>query len=153
MFCKPLLYATLQCFISWLTLLGLLQSISGLRLTDTFLNRTYEHDEIAQVFVYNQDSDATSSWHVWMGSHQQQRCLKSYRPTSCWCVSEWKREKSKQSHEDWSLAFQFLTGLLTKYQFLLPKFIQLWLRGTCCWQPPLGNGQMYHTPYQSVFPM
>ncbi|KAK2191897.1 hypothetical protein NP493_43g05045 [Ridgeia piscesae] len=38
-----------------------LQTVSGLRLTDTFLNRTYEHDEIAQVFVYNQDSDATAS--------------------------------------------------------------------------------------------
>ncbi|XP_060576293.1 trafficking protein particle complex subunit 13-like isoform X2 [Ruditapes philippinarum] len=30
-----------------------LQTISGLRLTDNFLKRTYEHDEIAQVFVYN----------------------------------------------------------------------------------------------------
>lgn len=29
-----------------------LQTVSGVRLTDTFLNRTYEHDEIAQVFVY-----------------------------------------------------------------------------------------------------
>ena len=29
------------------------QTISGLRLTDNFLKRTYEHDEIAQVFVYN----------------------------------------------------------------------------------------------------
>lgn len=28
-----------------------LQAISGIRLTDTFLKRTYEHDEIAQVFV------------------------------------------------------------------------------------------------------
>ncbi|TMS33207.1 hypothetical protein L596_000974 [Steinernema carpocapsae] len=28
-----------------------LQNISGLRVTDTFLRRTYEHDEIAQVFV------------------------------------------------------------------------------------------------------
>jgi hypothetical protein len=28
-----------------------LQVISGIRLTDTFLKRTYEHDEIAQVFV------------------------------------------------------------------------------------------------------
>ncbi|CAI9727254.1 Hypothetical predicted protein [Octopus vulgaris] len=28
-----------------------LQTISGLRLTDNFLKRTYEHDEIAQVFV------------------------------------------------------------------------------------------------------
>ena len=37
----------------------LLQTVSGLRLTDTFLNRTYEHDEIAQVFVYNVDSEAT----------------------------------------------------------------------------------------------
>ncbi|KAK0393620.1 hypothetical protein QR680_000312 [Steinernema hermaphroditum] len=32
------------------TQLGL-QNISGLRVTDTFLRRTYEHDEIAQVFV------------------------------------------------------------------------------------------------------
>ena len=29
------------------------QTISGLRLTDNFLKRTYEHDELAQVFVYN----------------------------------------------------------------------------------------------------
>uniref|UniRef100_A0AAF5PY18 Trafficking protein particle complex subunit 13 n=2 Tax=Wuchereria bancrofti TaxID=6293 RepID=A0AAF5PY18_WUCBA len=28
-----------------------LQSISGIRVTDTFLRRTYEHDDIAQVFV------------------------------------------------------------------------------------------------------
>ncbi|KAK3591158.1 hypothetical protein CHS0354_029005 [Potamilus streckersoni] len=33
-----------------------LQTISGLRLTDNFLKRTYEHDELAQVFVYNDDS-------------------------------------------------------------------------------------------------
>ncbi|XP_070564282.1 trafficking protein particle complex subunit 13-like [Ptychodera flava] len=32
---------------------GLL-SISGLRLTDTYLKRTYEHDDIAQIFVYSQ---------------------------------------------------------------------------------------------------
>lgn len=30
-----------------------LQTISGLRLTDNFLKRTYEHDELAQVFIYN----------------------------------------------------------------------------------------------------
>ncbi|XP_069127207.1 trafficking protein particle complex subunit 13-like isoform X1 [Argopecten irradians] len=30
-----------------------LQTISGLRLTDNFLKRTYEHDELSQVFVYN----------------------------------------------------------------------------------------------------
>ena len=29
------------------------QTISGLRLTDNFLKRTYEHDELAQVFIYN----------------------------------------------------------------------------------------------------
>lgn len=29
-----------------------LQTISGLRLTDNFLKRTYEHDELAQVFVF-----------------------------------------------------------------------------------------------------
>ena len=32
-----------------------LQTICGLRLTDTFLKRTYEHDEVAQVFVYGND--------------------------------------------------------------------------------------------------
>ncbi|KAK3089805.1 hypothetical protein FSP39_006667 [Pinctada imbricata] len=33
-----------------------LQTISGLRITDNFLKRTYEHDELAQVFVYNNSS-------------------------------------------------------------------------------------------------
>ncbi|XP_076440909.1 trafficking protein particle complex subunit 13-like isoform X1 [Babylonia areolata] len=45
-----------------LTLLPLtpgLQTISGLRLTDNFLKRTYEHDEIAQVFVIDQDTFQT----------------------------------------------------------------------------------------------
>lgn len=32
------------------------QTISGLRLTDNFLKRTYEHDEIAQVFVIDEDT-------------------------------------------------------------------------------------------------
>lgn len=31
--------------------LSVFQSISGLRLTDTFLKRTYEYDDIAQVCV------------------------------------------------------------------------------------------------------
>ncbi|XP_070196240.1 trafficking protein particle complex subunit 13-like [Littorina saxatilis] len=42
-----------------LTLLAVtpgLQTISGLRLTDNFLKRTYEHDEIAQVFVIDEDT-------------------------------------------------------------------------------------------------
>ncbi|XP_052686089.1 trafficking protein particle complex subunit 13-like [Crassostrea angulata] len=30
-----------------------LQTISGLRITDNFLKRTYEHDELASVFIYN----------------------------------------------------------------------------------------------------
>ncbi|XP_064605247.1 trafficking protein particle complex subunit 13-like isoform X2 [Liolophura sinensis] len=34
-----------------------LQTVSGLRLTDTFLKRTYEHDEIAQIFVYNNEAN------------------------------------------------------------------------------------------------
>ncbi|ELU05219.1 hypothetical protein CAPTEDRAFT_211630 [Capitella teleta] len=38
-----------------------LQTISGLRLTDTFLKRTYEHDEVAQVYVYVPFSDECSS--------------------------------------------------------------------------------------------
>ncbi|XP_072027268.1 trafficking protein particle complex subunit 13-like isoform X2 [Amphiura filiformis] len=35
-----------------------LQNISGLRLTDTYLKRTYEHDDIAQIFVYSQEEGA-----------------------------------------------------------------------------------------------
>lgn len=35
-----------------------LMSISGLRLTDTFLKRTYEHDDIAQVYVYAPDIES-----------------------------------------------------------------------------------------------
>ncbi|XP_022101769.1 trafficking protein particle complex subunit 13-like isoform X2 [Acanthaster planci] len=31
-----------------------LQSVSGLRLTDTYLKRTYEHDDVAQIFVYSE---------------------------------------------------------------------------------------------------
>ena len=31
------------------------QTISGLRLTDSFLKRTYEHDDIAQIFIYTPD--------------------------------------------------------------------------------------------------
>lgn len=37
---------------------GLL-TISGLRLTDTFLKRTYEHDELAQIFVYHDCDNIT----------------------------------------------------------------------------------------------
>ncbi|KAK6187872.1 hypothetical protein SNE40_005803 [Patella caerulea] len=42
-----------------LTLLAVspgLQSISGLRLTDNFLKRTYEHDDIAQIFVIDEQT-------------------------------------------------------------------------------------------------
>ncbi|XP_064624897.1 trafficking protein particle complex subunit 13-like isoform X2 [Lineus longissimus] len=35
-----------------------LQTISGLKLTDTFLKRTYEHDEIAQIFIYSSNSNS-----------------------------------------------------------------------------------------------
>ncbi|XP_071485022.1 trafficking protein particle complex subunit 13-like [Diadema antillarum] len=35
-----------------------LQSISGMRLVDLYLKRTYEHDDIAQVFVYSDDEGA-----------------------------------------------------------------------------------------------
>ncbi|XP_033636886.1 trafficking protein particle complex subunit 13-like isoform X2 [Asterias rubens] len=35
-----------------------LQSISGLRLTDTYLKRTYEHDDVAQIFVYSEQVGA-----------------------------------------------------------------------------------------------
>jgi len=35
----------------------LFQTVSGLRLTDMFLKRTYEHDELAQVFIYNEDPE------------------------------------------------------------------------------------------------
>jgi len=38
-----------------------LHSISGLRIVDTFLKRTYEHDEIAQVLVICRDPDDLSS--------------------------------------------------------------------------------------------
>lgn len=38
-----------------------LHSISGLRIVDTFLKRTYEHDEIAQVLVICSDPDDPSS--------------------------------------------------------------------------------------------
>ncbi|XP_046661786.1 trafficking protein particle complex subunit 13-like isoform X1 [Homalodisca vitripennis] len=34
-----------------------LQNISGIRLVDTFLKRTYEYDELAQVFVTQKDTD------------------------------------------------------------------------------------------------
>jgi len=37
-----------------------LHAISGLRIVDTFLKRTYEHDEIAQVFVICRDPVASS---------------------------------------------------------------------------------------------
>ncbi|KAK2145565.1 hypothetical protein LSH36_673g01000 [Paralvinella palmiformis] len=39
---------------------GLL-TISGLRLTDTFLKRTYEHDELAQIFVYHDCDSITAN--------------------------------------------------------------------------------------------
>ncbi|KAL4236616.1 Trafficking protein particle complex subunit 13 [Mactra antiquata] len=47
-----------ECMDLSLTLIATvpgLQTISGLRLTDNILKRTYEHDEIAQVFVYNDE--------------------------------------------------------------------------------------------------
>lgn len=40
-----------------------LQTISGLRLTDTFLKRTYEYDEVAQAFIYD-EQDEPWSWTV-----------------------------------------------------------------------------------------
>jgi len=46
-----------HCITLWCT-----QTVSGLRLVDTFLKRTYEHDELAQVIVFdndNQDSNTT----------------------------------------------------------------------------------------------
>jgi len=45
-----------------------MQTVSGLRLIDTFLKRTYEHDELAQVIVFDNNDD-TSSIHL---SQQQQ---------------------------------------------------------------------------------
>ncbi|RUS92093.1 hypothetical protein EGW08_000117 [Elysia chlorotica] len=42
--------------LSLISIVPGLQTISGLRLTDNFLKRTYEHDEIAQVFVVAVDS-------------------------------------------------------------------------------------------------
>jgi len=39
-----------------------MQTVSGLRLVDTFLKRTYEHDELAQVIVF--DNDDTSCTHL-----------------------------------------------------------------------------------------
>ena len=45
--------STKDLALNLLPVLPGLQAISGIRLTDTFLNRTYEHDEIAQVFVTN----------------------------------------------------------------------------------------------------
>ncbi|XP_012946357.1 trafficking protein particle complex subunit 13 [Aplysia californica] len=41
--------------LSLIAIIPGLQTISGLRLTDNFLKRTYEHDEIAQVFVVASD--------------------------------------------------------------------------------------------------
>ena len=60
----------LICFntvILWYVLISIIfffQTISGLRLTDNFLKRTYEHDELAQVFIYN-DSNAWWYLFVW----------------------------------------------------------------------------------------
>ncbi|XP_052774763.1 trafficking protein particle complex subunit 13-like isoform X2 [Mya arenaria] len=45
----------LDLTLNLVTLYPGLQTISGLRLTDNKLKRTYEHDEIAQVFVYNDE--------------------------------------------------------------------------------------------------
>ncbi|CAG5134188.1 unnamed protein product, partial [Candidula unifasciata] len=42
--------------LSLISVIPGLQTISGLRLTDNFLKRTYEHDEIAQVFVVSVDT-------------------------------------------------------------------------------------------------
>jgi len=36
-----------------------IQTVSGLQLVDTFLKRTYEHDELAQVIVFNNDDTIT----------------------------------------------------------------------------------------------
>ncbi|XP_063962541.1 trafficking protein particle complex subunit 13-like isoform X2 [Lytechinus pictus] len=38
-----------------------LQSISGMRLIDLYLKRTYEHDDIAQVFVYTEQDGAVKN--------------------------------------------------------------------------------------------
>jgi len=43
---------------------GVLQTVSGLRLVDTFLKRTYEHDELAQVIVFDNDD---------VGTHRKQQ--------------------------------------------------------------------------------
>lgn len=43
--------STVDFTLELLPILPGLQSISGIRVTDTFLKRTYEHDDIAQVFI------------------------------------------------------------------------------------------------------
>ncbi|CAG9536850.1 unnamed protein product [Cercopithifilaria johnstoni] len=43
--------STIDFSLELLPLTPGLQSVSGIRVTDTFLRRTYEHDDIAQVFV------------------------------------------------------------------------------------------------------
>ena len=52
-------------------LYALTQTVSGLRLVDTFLKRTYEHDELAQVIVFDNDDTVTHHHHL----QQQQQLL------------------------------------------------------------------------------
>lgn len=48
---QPFFFCFFVCFFQHLPSARLFQSISGLRLTDTFLKRTYEYDDVAQVCV------------------------------------------------------------------------------------------------------
>jgi len=45
------MYHCILNFIHILTVFFSLQNISGIRLTDVFLKRTYDYDDLAQVFV------------------------------------------------------------------------------------------------------
>ena len=55
----------------WQTVCVLCKTVSGLRLVDTFLKRTYEHDELAQVVVFdNDDNSSSSSTHHLQQQHE-----------------------------------------------------------------------------------
>ena len=67
----------------WQTVCMLCKTVSGLRLVDTFLKRTYEHDELAQVVVFdNDDNSSSSSTHHHLQQQQQHEMLPTVSPVN-----------------------------------------------------------------------
>ena len=73
-----LVMVTRMCW--WREMLWCVQTVSGLRLVDTFLKRTYEHDELAQVIVFDNE-DVIRHPHQ---QQQQHQSVVTISPVNSW---------------------------------------------------------------------